>query len=92
LPELILSVNREVRLSARDLAGKGEAILATRGAGKSWLTAVQAEQLIEAGYPIMVLDVAGEYWSLKAKYPVIVLAAATPIFPGPSSCQGPVER
>ena len=72
MPELVLSADGEVRLSAGDLAGKGEAILATRGAGKSWLAAVQAEQLIEAGYPILILDVVGEYWSLKAKYPVIV--------------------
>jgi hypothetical protein len=50
----------------------GQSILATRGAGKSWLAAVEAEALIEAGYPVAILDVVGEYWSLKAKYPVIV--------------------
>jgi len=72
LTEVVLSADGQVRLSAGDLAGKGEAILATRGAGKSWLAAVQAEQLIEAGYPVLILDVVGEYWSLKAKYPIIV--------------------
>lgn len=68
----MLSVDGDVRIPAQELATRGEAILATRGAGKSWLAAVQAEQLIEAGYPILILDVVGEYWSLKAKYPVVV--------------------
>ena len=72
MQEVVLSADGKVSLSASDLASKGEAILATRGAGKSWLAAVQAEQLIEAGYPVLILDVVGEYWSLKAKYPVIV--------------------
>ena len=72
MQEIILSIDGKLSLSAGDLAGKGEAILATRGAGKSWLAAVEAEQLIEAGYPVLILDVVGEYWSLKAEYPVVV--------------------
>lgn len=63
---------KPVELSAHEICTLGQSILATRGAGKSWLGAVQAEQLVEAGYPIAVLDVVGEYWSLRAKYPVIV--------------------
>jgi hypothetical protein len=70
--EIDLSIDGKVRLSAHDIATMGEALLATRGAGKSWLAAVEVEQLIEAGYPVAVLDVVGEYWSLKAKYPVII--------------------
>ncbi len=46
--------------------------MATRGAGKSWLAAVRGEKLIEAGYPILVLNAVGEYYSLKAKYPIVV--------------------
>jgi len=72
LPEIMLSADGKLSLPAGDVAGKGEAILATRGAGKSWLAAIQAEQLIEAGYPVLILDVVGEYWSLKAKYPIII--------------------
>ncbi len=76
MSEVVLSDDGRLRLSASDLAGSGEAILATRGAGKSWLAAVQAEQLIEAGYPVLILDVVGEYWSLKACYPVVVFGGS----------------
>jgi len=72
LSDVVLSRDGTLRIPAHELATKGQAILATRGAGKSWLAAVQAEQLIEAGYPVLILDVVGEYWSLKAKYPVVV--------------------
>jgi len=70
--EVVMGSDGSIRVSAQELATKGEAILATRGAGKSYLAAVQAEQLMEAGYPVLILDVVGEYWSLKAKYPVVV--------------------
>jgi len=73
--EVVLSSDGKLRLSSHDLATTGQSILATRGAGKSWLAAVEAEGLIEAGYPVVVLDVVGEYWSLKAKYPVIVFGS-----------------
>ena len=72
MSDVVLSRDGTLRIPAHELATKGQAILATRGAGKSWLAAVQAEQLIEAGYPVLILDVVGEYWSLKAKYPVVV--------------------
>jgi len=71
-----LSLDSKTLVSAQELATKGQAILATRGAGKSYLAALQAEQLIEAGYPVLVLDVVGEYWSLKAEYPVVVFGGA----------------
>ena len=72
MSDVVLSRDGTLRIPAHELATKGQAILATRGAGKSWLAAVQAEQLIKAGYPVLILDVVGEYWSLKAKYPVVV--------------------
>ena len=67
-----MSLDSRILVSAQELATKGQAILATRGAGKSYLAAMEAEQLIEAGYPVLILDVVGEYWSLKAEYPVVV--------------------
>jgi len=70
--DVVLSSDGSLRLSSHDLATMGQSILATRGAGKSWLAAVESEGLIESGYPVAVLDVVGEYWSLKAKYPVVV--------------------
>ncbi|MDH5795717.1 MAG: DUF87 domain-containing protein, partial [Candidatus Bathyarchaeota archaeon] len=69
---MILSLDRKILVLAQEIATKGQAILATRGAGKSYLAALQAEQLIEVGYPVLILDVVGEYWSLKAEYPVVV--------------------
>ncbi len=55
LAEVVLSTDGKVHIPAHDLATSGQAILATRGAGKSWLAAVQVEQLIESGYPILAL-------------------------------------
>jgi len=92
LSQVILSVDGKVSIPTRDLAGKGEAILATRGAGKSWLAAVQAEQLIESSYPILILDVMGEYWSLKMKYPVVVFGGSHADVPLDPHIGGEISR
>ena len=38
--EVVMGSDGSIRVSAQELATKGEAILATRGAGKSYLAAV----------------------------------------------------
>ena len=63
-----------VELQAKDVATSGTAILAMRGAGKSWLNAVLAEGLAAARLPFVIVDPEGEYWTLKVQFPGVVVA------------------
>ena len=42
------------------------AILAKRGMGKSYTAAVMAEQMIQSGVPIVIMDPLGVFWGLRA--------------------------
>jgi hypothetical protein len=48
-----------------DVAGEAIGILATRGAGKSFTSAVLVEELFDAGVQTVVLDPTGVYWGLR---------------------------
>lgn len=48
-----------------DVAGEAIGILATRGAGKSFTSAVLVEELFQAGIQVVVLDPTGVYWGLR---------------------------
>ena len=48
-----------------DVAGEAIGILATRGAGKSFTSAVLVEELFDAGIQVVVLDPTGVYWGLR---------------------------
>lgn len=43
-----------------------QAILAKKGSGKSYTASVQAEELLDAGQPIVVVDPTGAWWGLRA--------------------------
>lgn len=54
-------------------------ILAKRGAGKTYTAAVMAEEMLEAGLPVVVIDPLGVHWGLRssadgksAGYPVVI--------------------
>lgn len=49
------------------------AILARRGAGKTYTASVLAEEMLGAGYPIVWLDPLGVAWGLREKYSVAIL-------------------
>lgn len=49
-----------------DVAGEAMAILATRGAGKSYTSAALIEELTAAGVQVVVLDPTGVYWGLRS--------------------------
>jgi hypothetical protein len=62
---------RKLRLSPDlalplDVAGEAIGILATRGAGKSYTSAVLVEELHAAGVQLVVLDPTGVYWGLRS--------------------------
>lgn len=49
------------------------AFLARRGAGKTYAGSVLAEELIAAGFPVVILDPVGVWWGLRSAYPVVIL-------------------
>jgi DNA helicase HerA-like ATPase len=49
-----------------------------RGSGKSWTSAVIAEELAKTGIPFIVVDLMGEYKTLREKFPVLIAALGTP--------------
>ncbi len=63
----------DIRLSTKDVATSGTTILAMRGAGKSWLAGVLAEQMALEKIPFAIIDPEGEYWTLRANFSNIVV-------------------
>lgn len=43
------------------------------GTGKTNTAVLMAEQMIELGYPIVVLDPQGDWWGLRSKYQIAIL-------------------
>lgn len=63
-----------------DFSGWTQAILAKKGSGKSYTASVEAEELLDAGQQIVVIDPTGAWWGLRsssdgksAGYPIAVL-------------------
>lgn len=57
-----------LEIPAASLIGQSVAILGIKGSGKSNTAAVLMEELLAAGIPICVVDIAGEYHTLKEKF------------------------
>lgn len=45
------------------------------GAGKSNSASVVAEELLDRGFPLMIVDTDGEYWGLKEQYEILHVGA-----------------
>ncbi len=58
-----------------DIYGRAIAILGVRGSGKTNTAAVFVEELLSKGVPVIVLDIDGEYWTLRESYDVLILSA-----------------
>lgn len=56
------------------LTGRGF-ITGKSGSGKSNSASVVVEQLLDAGYPVLVVDTDGEYWGLKEEYELLHVGA-----------------
>lgn len=69
---LNIDVDGKLNISINDLLGESVAVLGIKGSGKSNTAAVVAEELLEAGVPLCIIDIAGEYYGLKEKYQVLV--------------------
>lgn len=57
-----------IKLTPSDIIGQSIAILGIKGSGKSNTAAVLMEELLGAGIPVCVVDIAGEYHTLKDDY------------------------
>jgi DNA helicase HerA-like ATPase len=62
----------QIDLAIEALLGESVAVLGIKGSGKSNSAAVLAEELLGAGLPLCIVDIAGEYWGLKERYQVLV--------------------
>jgi predicted nucleic acid-binding Zn-ribbon protein len=45
------------------------------GAGKSHSASIVAEELLERGFPLLIVDTDGEYWGLKDEYEILHVGA-----------------
>ena len=65
--------NGMLDIQPNDLIGQSVAILGIKGSGKSNTAAVLMEEMLAAGIPICVVDIAGEYWTLKEMFPKVTV-------------------
>lgn len=70
---MFIDVEGMLNLSADDLIGQSVAVLGLKGSGKSNTAAVLMEELLSVGVPICVVDIAGEYHSLRQMYPNVTV-------------------
>jgi len=59
---------------AEFLIKSGLAVIGKRGVGKSYLVGLIAERLAELGQQFVIVDVMGQYYTLKQEYPLIVIS------------------
>lgn len=70
-----LQVAKNFSVPLEDFATTGErdAILASSGMGKSYLTGVLLEETLENGCLVCVIDPEGEHFTLAARYPMLII-------------------
>lgn len=78
-----LHVSRFFNVSIDDYVATGErdAVLASSGMGKSYLTGVIAEETLENGGLLCVIDPEGEYFTLAERYPVLIVGGENAMVP-----------
>ena len=71
-----ISIAESFELDIKEhLIERGVAILGLRGSGKSYTAAVICEQLLEAGQPVIIIDLIGEHFTLRERFPVLIAAS-----------------
>ena len=73
LRALQVAKNFSIPLDAFAATGERDAILASSGMGKSYLTGVLLEETLENGGVVCVIDPEGEHFTLAARYPMLII-------------------
>lgn len=68
-----LDQSDKITLDLKGFNAQQVLVLGVRGSGKSNTTAVIAEELLEAQYPITIVDAESEYYTLREQYPILVV-------------------
>jgi hypothetical protein len=78
-----LNISRFFSVSMDDYMATGErdAILASSGMGKSYLTGVIAEETLENGGLLCVIDPEGEYFTMAERYPMLIVGGENAMVP-----------
>ena len=69
-----VDTDEDVKLRVPELLTGRTAVIAKTGYGKSWTIRRIAEQLLEKGYPLGILDPEGEHVSLADSYEMLILS------------------
>jgi hypothetical protein len=79
----MLTIAKDLRLPAEAVT-QTFAILAKRGAGKTYTAAVMVEEMLKAGLPVVVGGPVGVWWGLRssadgqqAGLPIVIMGAST---------------
>jgi hypothetical protein len=72
-PGLLVGHNTFVPYSDYAATGERDAILASSGMGKSYLTGVLMEETLENKHLLCVIDPEGEHFTLAERYPMIIV-------------------
>lgn len=70
---LRVGTNFKVPLDAWATMGERDAILASSGMGKSYLTGVLIEETLENGGLVCIIDPEGEHFTLAERYPMMII-------------------
>lgn len=70
---LQVAKNFSIPVDAFATTGERDAILASSGMGKSYLTGVLLEETLENGGMVCVIDPEGEHFTLAARYPMMII-------------------
>lgn len=78
-----LHVSRFFHVALEDYLATGErdAVLASSGMGKSYLTGVIAEETLENGGLLCIIDPEGEYFTLAERYPMLIVGGEHAMLP-----------
>ncbi len=67
-----MNIAEGLSLTIEDFIGRSTAVLGITNTGKTNTVAVLAEELLSRGQPLTIVDIEGEYWSLKERYDILV--------------------
>lgn len=70
---LQVSNNFSINLTDYSKTGFRAGIWASSGRGKSYAMGVMAEEFLEAGFPVVIIDPEGEFWTLREKYRTLII-------------------